>query len=203
MPRRAWAYIGAIFFFGLGLTIWSLINMPDNIFAEQWSKLAILALLATLAQLFKAEAPDHQIYHTTLVFQFAGVIILDPFLFVFLILIPHLVEWGRERLIIVDSPHLRDWYLQPFNIALHIVVGFASRSVYLGLNELSTVLGSAAIPLAVVVSASIYTVLNHLLVGLAITFARGISLRESGIMDLSNLITDLVTLLIGYSVAAL
>lgn len=202
MPRRAWTYIWFIFLAGAIASLLALLDFiaaPD--LSSQWRTLAVLTVLATLAQLFKAEAPDHQIYHTTLVFQFAGVVLLHPFLFVFLILVPHLAEWGRERLIIVDSPHLRDWYLQPFNISVHIIIGILAHMVFVGLAVPLADWGSLSDLIAAILAASIYVTLNHLLVGLAIVFARGVSLRESGIMEAGNLIADLVTLLMGYSVA--
>ncbi len=201
MPRRAWNYIGFVFITGTLLSVWATMTVTLADLSAQWYILATLAVAATLAQLFKVEAPDHQLYHTTLLFLFAGVILLHPFLFAFLVLIPHLIEWTRER--IIDSPHLRDWYLQPFNIFVHVIAGITARGVYLGLDSTFSNLGNIALPLAAVASASVYVILNHLLVGLAIGFARGISLRESGILEPSNLITDLVTLLMGYAVAAL
>ncbi|MCP4415919.1 MAG: diguanylate cyclase [Chloroflexi bacterium] len=204
MPRRAWIYICFIFLSGITATLLAALDFsaaPDLYFSSQWYTLTALIVLATLAQLFKAEAPDHQIYHTTLVFQFAGVVLLHPFLFVFLILIPHLAEWVRERLIIVDSPHLRDWYLQPFNISLHIIIGGLTHLVF---TQLSLALGSlegAGELITAVIAALLYVALNHLIVGMALVFARGVSLRESGIMEVGSLITDLVTLLMGYAMA--
>ncbi len=203
MPRRAWIYIWFIFLTGTTgalLAFWDFIAAPD---VTQLPTLVALTIFATLAQLFKAEAPDHQIYHTTLVFQFAGVILLHPFLFVFLILIPHVAEWIRERLIVVDSPHLRDWYLQPFNMFVHIIIGSFTYIIFGGLSTLLAGLGDVSALIAAIFAASVYVTLNHLLVGLALVFARGVSLRESGIMEVGNLIADLVTLLMGYSVAVM
>lgn len=199
MPRRAWAYIGGVYTAGTILTILAISDLTTLELSSQWPILLGLAFFATLAQLFKVEAPDHQLYHTTLVFLFAGVVLLQPGLFVFLVMIPHLIEWVRER--IVDSIHLRDWYLQPFNIFIHILVGLTARWVYTGIEEQMTSLGVISILVASVSAAVVYVVLNHFLIGLAIVFGRGVTLRESGILEIGNLITDLVTLLMGYTVA--
>ncbi len=202
MPRRAWAYIWFIFSTGILATLLAALDFAATTdISTQWQTVVVLTIFATLAQLFKAEAPDHQIYHTTLVFQFAGVVLLHPFLFIFVILIPHLAEWIRERLIIVDSPHLRDWYLQPFNISVHIIIGSITHVIFVGLSTQLSELGNVSELIAAVTAAAAYVALNHLLVGLALVFARGVSLRESGILELANLVTDLVTLIMGYSVA--
>ena len=198
MPRKAWFYIGSIYFVGLTITIWAALKV-DLTVASQWQYLIPLAGFATLAQLIKAEAPDHQIYHTTLVFQFAGVILLEPFFYIILVVVPHLIEWARERF--VDSIHLRDWYLQPFNIFVHIISGFSAYQVYIKLHESLSQFGMEAVPVDAVTAALVYVFFNHLLIGFALHFARGVPLRESGILELGNLVTDLVTLLMGFSIA--
>ncbi len=202
MPRRAWAYIWFIFITGMIVVLLAGLDFSvTGSLSEQWPILVALTIFATLAQLFKAEAPDHQIYHTTLVFQFAGVVLLHPALFAFLIIIPHLAEWVRERLFVENSRHLRDWYLQPFNIFLHIIVGALTHIVYFSLSNVLVEFGNVAALITAVTAAAIYVILNHLLVGLAIVFARGVSLRESGIMAASSLVADLVSLLMGYAVS--
>ncbi len=57
--------------------------------------------------------------------------------------------------------------------------------------------------LAVALAALTYTLCNHVLIGLALVLARGVSLHDSGILDLENLLTDLVLLCLGYTVAVL
>lgn len=198
MPRKAWFYIGIIYFVGLTITIWAVLNV-DFTMGSQWKYLIPLAVFATFAQLIKAEAPDHQLYHTTLVFQFAGVILLEPFFYVVLIAVPHLIEWVRERM--VDSIHLRDWYLQPFNICVHIISGASAYEVYVILHKTLAQFGMESIPIDAVTAAMVYVFVNHFLIGLALSFARGVSLRESGVLELGNLLTDLVTLLMGFSIA--
>ena len=194
MPRKAWFFIGIIYISGLIITIGAAMK-ADFMNSDQWLTLFVLATFATFAQLGKAEAPDHQLYHTTLVFQFAGVILLEPFYYVILVAIPHLIEWGRERL--VDSTHLRDWYLQPFNICVHIISGALAFIVYTSLSRS----GMGVTSVNVVTAAIVYVFFNHFLIGLALHFARGVPFRESGILELGNLLTDLVMLLMGFSIA--
>ncbi len=198
MPRKAWFYIGTIYLIGFSITIWAVLKV-DFTDTSQWTYLIPLIVFATFAQLIKAEAPDHQLYHTTLVFQFAGVILLEPFFYIILVAVPHLIEWVRERM--VDSIHLRDWYLQPFNICVHIISGTSAYFVYVIVHEALPQFGMADIPIDAITAAVIYVSFNHFLIGVALSFARGVSLGESGVLELGNLLTDLVTLLMGFSIA--
>ena len=158
--------------------------------------------LATITHLFKSEAPSHQVYHPALIFVFAGVLLLDPLLFAFLIIISHLLEWAKERLT-VKGEHLQDWYIQPFNISMHIILGFAARSVFNLISSSSPSITSSLAIMAAVSAAAAYVLLNHLIVGLVISLARGISIKESGIFNRENLTTDFVMFMMGYILAIL
>ncbi|MFQ5856044.1 MAG: diguanylate cyclase [Anaerolineae bacterium] len=199
MSKRAWAYIWSVLLAGAVLSGLTLSGAAQT--GPQWLTFVILTALASLAQLFKAETPNHQLYYATMIFLFAGVLLLHPSLFVLLVVVPHLIEWGKERWL--DSPHLRDWYIQPFNIAVHIIAGSAARWVHVALD--TDTLMSRALPavLAVTAAALIYVLVNHGLIGLALVLGRGISLRESGVLDIENLLSDLIQLYLGYVVAVL
>jgi uncharacterized membrane protein YczE len=83
MNSRAWFYVGLVYILGsvlLGFSIF--IFKPDPV---QLPAFIVFMVLATLTQLFKSEAPSHQAYHPALIFVFAGVLLLDPFLFATLI----------------------------------------------------------------------------------------------------------------------
>ena len=125
MSKKAWIYVATVFFFGI-LIAWREFLLIHYSF-ETWLFFIVLTCLATLAQLFKSEAPTHQLYHPALVFLFAGVLSIPFALFIMMVIISHLAEWGKERL--MKSPHLRDWYIQPFNICMHICTGFIAGQV--------------------------------------------------------------------------
>src|SRR5437588_5891488 len=201
MSNRAWLYIWGVLASGAVLSGIALAGPVPS--ASQWVTFAVLTVLATLAHLFKARGPSHEAWHANLVFLFAGVLLLPPFLFVFLVAIPHLVEWAKER--IVNSPSLRSWYIQPFNIAGHIIAGLTASWVYVALQSTTNALPIPAIaPLLAALSAALaYVAMNHLLIGLALVLARGISWKQSGILQIENLVTDLILLLMGYSLAVL
>lgn len=200
MNIRAWFYVGIIYLFGgviLGFSIVSFDYQPQELPA-----FIILTVLATVTQLFKSEAPSHQAYHPALIFVFAGVLLLDPLLFALLIIISHLLEWIKERLT-VKGEHLQAWYIQPFNISMHIILGFGARVVFNLISSSTTSITSSLAIIAAVCAALTYVLLNHLIVGLVVSLARGISIKESGIFSYENLTTDFVMFMMGYILAVL
>ncbi len=194
MSRRAWGYIWLVFLMGVLLGTASFAALPQQ--PLPWSTFVVLTALATFAQLFSAHAPKHQSYHIALVFLFAGALLLHPFLFILLVAIQHLTEWVVERL--TKGPRLRNWYLQPFNIATHIIAGLTACWI-------ASALGGMNLPLVLTatVAAISYLCLNHALIGLALILARGFSWRESQVLAFDNLLIDLVLLCLGYTITVL
>ena len=121
MPRRAWIYLISILIVGTFLAGWSIASLSLSSFRSP--TFAFLLVAATLAQLFKVRGPSHEAWHVNLAFLFAGLLLLPSGLFVILVIVSHLFEWAKERL--VKSRSLRNWYIQPFNIATHIISGLA------------------------------------------------------------------------------
>jgi diguanylate cyclase (GGDEF)-like protein/putative nucleotidyltransferase with HDIG domain len=199
MSKRAWVYIWGVLTAGAVLTGLALRDLAQS--TSQWLIFTILVVLAIVAHLFKARGGSHEAWHANLVFFFTGLLLLPPSLFVLLVIVPHLVEWAKERL--VNSPSLRNWYIQPFNIATHIIAGSAARWVYTTPGADTAVFLSPSSVLAAIAAAFTYVFLNHVLVGQALVIARGVSWRKSGILDIENLLTDLILLLLGYIVAVL
>jgi diguanylate cyclase (GGDEF)-like protein len=200
MTKRAWFYVGLIYLFGGFLFGFSIINYGFD--RQQLPTFIILAGLATFTQLLKSEAPSHQVYHPALIFMFASIWLLNPFFFSLLVIISHLAEWIRERLT-VKGDHLKAWYIQPFNISMHIILGFTAFAVFNFITSDSTLMTSTLALFAIICAAATYVLLNHLLVGLALSFARGVSIKESGIFNHENLTTDLVMFIFGYVVTIL
>ena len=199
MSRRAWVYV--FVFYTAGSAIFLLSFALARPAPPDWLVFGVLLALAGLAQLFKAEAPNHQLYHPAYIFLFSAVLLLDPFYFNVIVIVAHLAEWLKERLL--DSPYLRDWYIQPFNIAMHIFLGNAARLVYLQVVSDPGDLTSLAALAGAVLAALLYVFLNHLIIGTVIFLARQVSLRELEILKLENLATDFIMLLVGYAGAIL
>ncbi len=200
MTRRAWAFIWGVFLAG-ALLSGSAILISPGVSSSQALTFGVLLLLTILTQFLEALAPGRSAYYPHLVFLFAGVLLLPPLLFALLVTIPHLVEWVRKRL--ANSPTLRNWYIQPFNIATHLIAGILARWAITALVPAAASLITPVSLLAVTCGVLIYVFLNHLLVGLALVLARGISLRESGVFEIANLLSDTVQLCLGYVAAVL
>ncbi|HYN88917.1 MAG TPA: GGDEF domain-containing protein [Ardenticatenaceae bacterium] len=201
MSYRAWVYIYTVLLLGVLASGLALRGLPQAL--GSWMVFAVLTGLATIVQLYKVLATPgkHQSYSATIVFFFAGALLLPPSLFVLLVLISRLVEWVRERL--ARSLELPGWYIQPFNIATHLLAGFAARGVYFGVSGDALTFESPLAVVAALSASAVYVSLNHALVARALVLARGISLRESGLLGLESLLPDFNNLCLGAIVAVL
>src|SRR6185369_9682977 len=57
--------------------------------------------------------------------------------------------------------------------------------------------------IATTLAALAYVAVNHVLIGMVLVLARGISWRESGVLDFENLLTDFIMIYLGSIVAVL
>lgn len=199
MTRQGWIYVLTVISSGTVLGV--LAALTPSAPAGLLPAFFLLMILATLAQLFKVEAPDHQTYYATLVFLFAALLLLPPFLFVIIVVTSFTVEWIKER--VQKSPLLRNWYLQTFNIATHVIAGLVARAVLILVEQQTSLFGVPSWLFGSAAAMVIYVVLNHALIGLALSFARRIPLRESGVLDPENLTSDFILLALGLVVARL
>lgn len=199
MKRSAQIFIGGILLGGIIVAVQAFVTF--NPMEIEWINFFLLTTLAAGTQLLKSEAPYYQVYHPSLVFYFAGVLVLQPAGFVLLVMIAHLVEWLKERLLSQES--LREWFLQPFNAAMHIIVGSLAKLLYLAINPNHELIGTLSALLGAGVVACVYVALNHLMVGEAVVLTRGIAWRETGVLDVENLATDFVLAMFGYASAIL
>src|SRR5262245_42680268 len=154
MSYRAWAYIWIAMLGAGALSLTSLLTFMTR--PTQWILFLLLAVLATCAQMHKVQAPKHVIFHATPIFLFAGVLLLDPFLFILLVAISHGAEWVKERWI--GSEHLRAWYLQPFNIAKNSLAGMAAHLLFVAFNDGIGTLPTHAGALLVTLTAFVYLI---------------------------------------------
>jgi|GEM_PF-205244 len=199
MSKRAWTYLWLVLLTGAGLAGWALSGYQNA--NPGWLVFTILTLLATGAQLFEA-AHGRQSYYPHFVFFFAGVLLLHPALFVLLVLIPHLVEWAKAR--VSKSSHLRNWYIQPFNIAVHITSGISAYWVYnFTQSGVASDLRDLTPLVAAIAAVVTYVGVNHLAVGQVLVLARGISWKQSGVLALDSLLPDIIMSLLGFVVALL
>jgi len=199
MSSRARAYIGGVLLLGTMLAGWALFVSTPSTF--QWSTFAALTALAILTQLLKILWPNQNLGQAKLVFLFAGVFLLPPSLFVMLVIIPHVTEWARARL--VKTSGLRNWYIQPFNIATHIIAGSAAYWISGVLRATMTTFLAPISLFAAIAAILVYVALNDLLIATVFVLAQNISWQESGILDVESLLSDAVLLCLGYILAVL
>lgn len=199
MSRKTKFYMWAIMIGGVVIAI----NALRIFDAEKvnWINLILLTTMATAAQLFKSEVPFHQVYHPSLVFFFAGILILQPLGFVGLVVIAHLFEWGKERY--VSRRDLSDWNLQLFNIGMHIILGALAGMLFLAINPNYDEIGTFRALTGAGVVACVYIALNHLMVGEALFLVQAVDWKESGVLDIENLATDFVLAMFGFVTAIL
>ncbi|NWG21219.1 MAG: diguanylate cyclase [Chloroflexi bacterium] len=200
MSRKAWIYIGGVLAYATALVVPAFVTASTP--REQWLTCVVLTALAILAQLYKAEGPNHSAFFATNVFYFAAVILLSPQLIVPVIAVPLIIEWIKARLW-DRSDHLRHWYIQPFNIAMHLIAVYAAYWTYHQLVALYSSPADTSPVFAMIIAALVYLIVSQLLLGQAFVYARNLSWRESGILTIDNLLPEFLLLCMGIAVSAL
>jgi diguanylate cyclase (GGDEF)-like protein/putative nucleotidyltransferase with HDIG domain len=161
--------------------------------AAGWPTFFVLAALAAVAQLFVVITPRDQSYHTTNVFLIAAVLLLPPELIALLGIVYGIPEWLKVRY---------PWYIQGFNIANHTLNGLAAW----GAVEVVRNAGlqpDVELALSGLVATIVFVSLNHVLLATMLHFARGHSLRETGLFSAESLSTDFVLAALGVAFAGL
>jgi len=173
---------------GSAILVWLLLNYS---WQNYWALLA-LSGLASLAFFFKVEGTTNRSHYNIsfLVYGFTFVF-LGPEASIVVILISNLVDWAW---------HKYAWYIQGFNIASFIIVVYISGLVYSFINPEMSLLSFEGI-LGAMTSLAIFTLLNHLMIGLVVWFARGESFAKSGIFDVLPLMIDYTLLCMGAGTA--
>jgi diguanylate cyclase (GGDEF)-like protein/putative nucleotidyltransferase with HDIG domain len=177
-------YLFSIYTLGAIFLFWDLFNWH----IKEPVMLAILCLLASLALITKVEGATNRSHYT---FSF----ILYGFAFAHLgipqativILVSNLVEF------LVKRP---PWFIQIFNTACYLIVVNVAGFIFSAINPDLTLTTSNGI-LAIATSMAVFTLLNHLIVGIVVWMARGENFKQSGIFDLFPLIIDLTLLTLG------
>ncbi len=206
MSSRAWFYVLGIIAAGAILGAVALSQATAS-----WGEVqvfAVMAVSATFSQVYKSlfkskvESDDATYsFSPILVFLFAGVLLLSSGSFVLLVLVPHLVEWIKERL--QKSPNLPNWYIQPFNISTHIFCGLTAQRTYLTLRAHPLLAQMPSELVAILAAILVYVLLNHFLIGQALVLARQMTWRELEVWGLDNLLPDVIMLCLGGSAALL
>ena len=160
-----------------------------------WPTFLILASAAALAQLFVVTTTRNQSYHTAIVFLIAAALLLPPELVALMAVVQHVPDWLKHRY---------PWYIQTFNICnftLSSLAAFgAARLTADGFGLLNSRVSFAIGGLA---ACAVFVALNHALLAVALSVARGQRLGGTGLFSAANLSTDLVLAALGIGVASL
>ena len=126
-------------------------------------------------------------------------LLLPPFFLVLLIVGSHLLQWAKERW--HKSPHLSDWYLQPFNIAMYLIAAFSAQWIYKTFVSGLPISFTLPAILPIMVAVITYIVVNNTILGYALLLARNISWQQSGVLKLGNLLPEFIMACLGVVVA--
>ena len=191
IPRRAKAYLYTVGILAVLAAFVPFSHLSPA--TEGWPAFFVLAACAAVAQLFVVITPRDQSYHTSNVFLIAAVLLLPPELIALLVIVYGIPEWLKVRY---------PWYIQGFNIANHTLNGLAAW----GAVELVRNAGlgpEAELALSGLVAMLVFVSLNHVLLATMLHFARGHSLRATGLFSVESLSTDFVLAALGIAFAGL
>ncbi len=164
-----------------------------NLFAfderSTWEMLA-LSLVASLSLIFKVEGSTNRSHYNIsfLVYAFSFVVIGAPATML-VILFSNLVEWIW---------HKYPWYIQSFNIAVYLLSLQGAEVASRVINPPGDLLTLSGV-LALLTAMGVFTLINHLGIGLVVWLARGENFSVSGVFTLFPIMLDWILLVMGVS----
>jgi diguanylate cyclase (GGDEF)-like protein/putative nucleotidyltransferase with HDIG domain len=186
LPRNARIYFLLVAGATAAATLPFLARLQDT---HHWLAFFILGSAAATAQLFRVQTPRDQAYHTAIVFVIAAAFLLPPELVALMGIVQHIPEWLKIRY---------RWYLQTFNICMYVLasmaVWFLARHI-MGWTAVSDY--TLRVAIAGLVCCIVFVAINHTVLALMLHFARGHTLRETGLFEVEHFATDLVLAALG------
>src|SRR6187402_1030200 len=191
LSRQAKAYLFTIAAIAVAAALVPLSHLKPG--THGWPTFLVLASCAAVAQLFVVRTPRDQSYHTTIVFLIPAAMLLPPELVALMGVVQHIPEWLKVRY---------PWYIQGFNIANYTLNGLAAwGAVYM--VESWNLNPDVTFALAGLAASVVFVALNHVLLATMLHFARGHTLRETGLFSSESLSTDFVLAALGVAFAAI
>lgn len=180
----------------IGTILIGCVLMGWNAFHLHWLNLEVLVVLsglASLALIIKVEGATNRLHYNIsfILYSFALIAYGIPFALL-VMFISNIVEWLYRKY---------PWYIQSFNIASYAIVLQCTGLFYDWVSPSHT-LASPINILGVISSVFLFTLLNHLSVGVVIWLARGENFSKSGIFGFLPLMIDFTLLAMG-SITAL
>src|SRR3954466_6718390 len=191
LPRNARLYLIVVAGATAAATLPFLARLQNT---HDWLAFFILGSAAAAAQLFVVRTPNDQAYHTGIVFLIAAAFLLPPELVALMGVVQHVPEWLKMRY---------RWYLQSFNICNYVL---GSMAVWFLAHHILT-WGAISdhtlrVAFAGLVCCLVFVAINHTLLAVMLHFARGHTLRETGLFELEHLSTDFVFAALGVAIYA-
>ncbi|MGW8251696.1 MAG: GGDEF domain-containing protein, partial [Anaerolineales bacterium] len=188
LSLQAKAYIIGTILVGAALLLWNLYQFGID---DGWLTLS-MAGIASLALIFKVEGTTNRShYNISFLIYGAALFLLGAPEAMLVILISNLVEWVW---------HKYPWYIQSFNIGCYLVTVQITALVFMWSNP-DHILFSWLGVITMLVSMGVFTLVNHLMVGVIVWLARGENFKQSGIFDSLPLMIDFTILSMGAGVA--
>src|SRR5918993_1211292 len=160
---------------------------------DGWLIFVIFGSAAAIAQLFPVHTLKNNAFTPAIVFMLPAVFLLPPELIALMPIVMHLPEWLRVRY---------PWFMQTFNIANHTVNLFAAWLVA------NLILDNAPGPeeqvwaMAGIAATLVYVLLNHTIVAVMLRLARGMRLKETGLLSFQSLSNEMVVGLLGFALVS-
>jgi diguanylate cyclase (GGDEF)-like protein/putative nucleotidyltransferase with HDIG domain len=191
LPRNARLYFLLVAAATAAATLPFMARLQDT---NHWLAFFILGSAAATAQLFRVQTPRDQAYHTAIVFVIAAAFLLPPELVALMGIVQHIPEWLKIRY---------RWYLQTFNICNYVLasmaVWFLAHHI-MGWSAISD--RTLRVAVAGLVCSFVFVAINHTVLALMLHFARGHTLRETGLFEVEHFSTDLVLAALGVATFA-
>ena len=193
LPVRARFYIPAVLVLAAAVVAADALGDPGP--RLDVTLLAVAVVLCAAGNLFEVFAPANFSFQPNLVIFLGASLLLPPWAIVILAVASFLPGWIVHRF---------RWYMVAFNIANYAIAGIAAHAVV----SLGGALGSDWTPnlesvLSLTGAAFAFVLINHALIVLVVTLARGRSLRRSVEDMLGCLPIDTALALTGACLAAL
>jgi diguanylate cyclase (GGDEF)-like protein/putative nucleotidyltransferase with HDIG domain len=191
LPRNARIYFLLVAGATAAATLPFMARLQDT---NHWVAFFILGAAAATAQLFRVQTPRDQAYHTAIVFVVAAAFLLPPELVALMGIVQHIPEWLKIRY---------RWYLQTFNICNYVLGSMAVWFLADRIMEWGAITDhTLRVAVAGLVCCIVFVAINHTVLALMLHFARGHTLRETGLFEVEHLATDLVLAALGVATFA-
>ncbi len=178
-------FLVVVYAAGALILSWHLVRLPLH---GSWLLLGALCSAASLASIFKVEGATNRSHYTInfLVYGFTFAL-MGTSAALTVIAVSSLVEWIWRR---------PPWFIQAFNAACYVLVMYVGSVVYSFINPSENMTTASAI-IAITAAMATFTLLNHLMVGIIVWFARDEDFRKSGVFDVLPLMIDMTLMTLG------